>query len=138
MLEYLFKVIPVHSIQIDFGIAKKLWYSNKKDFLSWALCLMSCLMLGVEIGLLVGISLSAFHLLVLWARPQTTVKIKDIDGIQYIRISPNAGLYFSGIDYLRQKVNVASQRASYQVPVCIDCSKFTGLDYTAAKVGSLI
>lgn len=88
----------------------------------------------MEIGLLVGISLSAFHLLVLWARPKTVVKIKDMDGIQYIRIVPNAGLYFSGIDYLRQKVNVACQRADYQVPVCIDCSKFTGLDYTSARV----
>lgn len=88
----------------------------------------------MEIGLLVGISLSSFHLLVLWARPKTDVKIKDVEGIQYIRITPNAGLYFSGIDYLRERVSVASQRANYQVPVCIDCSKFTGMDYTSAKV----
>lgn len=121
------------AFMIDFEIAKKLWYSNKKDLFSWTLCLASALLLGVEIGLLVGISLSAFHLLVLWARPKTVVKIKDMDGIQYIRIVPNAGLYFSGIDYLRQKVNVACQRADYQVPVCIDCSKFTGLDYTSAR-----
>lgn len=126
---------PLHSFQIDFGIAKKLWYSNKKDLFSWALCLSSALLFGVEIGLLVGISLSAFHLLVLWARPETKVKITDVDGIQYIRVTPIAGLYFSGIDYLRQKVTVASQRANYQVPVCIDCSKFTGLDYTSAQVG---
>lgn len=116
------------------GIVKKLWYTNKKDLLSWSLCLIACLLLGVEIGLLVGISLSAFNLLVLWARPKTVVKIKDVEGLQYIRITPNAGLYYSGIDYLRHKVIVASQRANYQVPVCIDCSKITGLDYTSAKV----
>lgn len=120
--------------QIDFSLPRKLWYSNKKDFVTWALCITACLLLGVEVGLLVGISLSSFHLLALWARPKTSVKIRDMEGIQYIRVSPNAGLYFSGIDYLRQKVTVASQRANYQVPVCIDCSKFTGLDYTSAKV----
>lgn len=130
-MEYLFDE-PL--LQIDFGIVKKLWYTNKKDLFSWILCLTSALIFGVEIGLLVGISLSAYHLLVLWARPKTTVKIREFDGMQYIRVSPNAGLYFSGIDYLRQKVNVACQRADYQVPVCIDCSKFTGLDYTSAKV----
>lgn len=121
--------------QIDISIAKKLWYSNKKDLASWALTLSACLLLGVEIGLLIGIALSVSHLLILWARPKTTVKIKDVEGVQYIRIAPNAGLYFPGVDYLRQKVNVASQRANYQVPVLIDCSKITGLDYTSAKVG---
>lgn len=91
-------------------------------------------MLGVEVGLLIGIALSVSHLLILWARPKTTVKIKDMEGVQYIRIAPNAGLYFPGVDYLRQKVSVASQRANYQVPVLIDCSKITGMDYTSGKV----
>lgn len=123
-------------LQIDLSIIKKLWYTNRRDLLSWALCLLACLVLGVEIGLLVGVALSGIHLLVLWARPKTVVKIRELDGIQYIRIQPNAGLYFPGIDHLREKVNVAAREANYQVPVVIDCSKIAGIDYTAAKVCS--
>lgn len=57
----------------------------------------------------------------------------QLEGNQYIRITPNAGLYFPGIDYLRERTNRATAAAEFHVPVVIDCSKFTGLDFTSAK-----
>lgn len=95
---------------------------------------MSCLWLGVEIGLLCGIVLNILHLLYMWARPDTIVKISELDGMQYIRIVPNVGMFFPGIDHLRETVNKASSAAEYKVPAVIDCIKFNGLDYTSAQV----
>lgn len=70
----------------------------------------------------------------MWARPETTIKIHEIENMQYIRITPNAGMFFPGIDNLRERANKSSSAANYQVPVVIDCVRFIGLDYTAAQV----
>lgn len=93
-----------------------------------------CLCVGVEIGLLFGVVLNILHLLYMWARPDTSVKIDELDNMQYIRIVPNVGMFFPGIDHLRETVNKASAAADYKVPAVIDCTKFNGLDYTSAQV----
>jgi hypothetical protein len=54
--------------------------------------------------------------------------------MQYISVTPNLGLYYPGIDYLRQKIGKAMLASNFQVPVVIYCAKISGLDYTAAKV----
>ncbi|XP_055699169.1 sodium-independent sulfate anion transporter-like isoform X2 [Phlebotomus papatasi] len=118
---------------IDLKLVVRLWRESRRDFYSWCGCLIACLVLGVEIGLLVGVALTCFHLLSMWARPKTSVKVEELEGNQYIRITPNAGLYFPGIDYLRERTNRATAAAEFHVPVVIDCSKFTGLDFTSAK-----
>lgn len=93
-----------------------------------------CLAVGVEIGLLFGVVLNVLNLLYMWARPETTLKIEEIENMQYIRVTPNIGMFFPGIDHLRQMVNKALFAADFKVPVVIECIKFTGLDYTAAQV----
>lgn len=70
----------------------------------------------------------------MWARPETIVKIDELDNMQYIRIVPNVGMFFPGIDHLREVVNKAAFAAEYKVPAVIDCTKFNGLDYTSAQV----
>lgn len=70
----------------------------------------------------------------MWARPETVVKIDELDNMQYIRIVPNVGMFFPGIDHLRETVNKAALAAEYKVPAVIDCTKFNGLDYTSAQV----
>lgn len=92
-----------------------------------------CLTVGVEVGLLFGIVVNIMHLLFMWARPETHLKIDEIDGMQYIRVTPNVGMFFPGIDHLRERANRASAAAEYTIPVVIECAKFTGLDYTSAQ-----
>lgn len=110
-----------------------MWRKNRRDFYAWLGTIIVCLAIGVELGLLFGVILNIMHLLYMWARPVTQLKIDEVDGMQYIRITPNLGMFFPGIDHLRERANMASESAEYQVPVLIDCSKFTGLDYTSAQ-----
>ena len=70
----------------------------------------------------------------MWARPDTVVKIDELENMQYIRIVPNVGMFFPGIDHLRETVNKAASAAEYKVPCVVDCTKFNGLDYTSAQV----
>lgn len=121
-------------LQIDFKLPVQLWRKNRRDFIAWLACLIACLSAGVEIGLLCGVILNILHLLFMWARPETVVKIDEMDNMQYIRIVPNVGMFFPGIDHLRETVNKAASAAEYKVPAVIDCTKFNGLDYTSAQV----
>lgn len=118
---------------IDFSLPLHLWRRNRRDFYAWAGTLVVCLAVGVELGLLFGIVLNIMHLLFMWARPETLLKIDELEGMQYIRVTPNVGMFFPGIDHLRERANQASEAAEYAIPVVIDCSKFTGLDYTSAQ-----
>lgn len=74
----------------------------------------------------------------MWSRPVVKIRIEELENIQYIRITPTLGMFYPGIDYIREKTNSAAASADYAVPVVVDCAKFTGLDYTAANgIGSL-
>lgn len=121
-------------LQIDFKLPIHLWRKNRRDFIAWFICLAVCLFTDVEIGLMCGIVLNVLHLIYMWARPETVVRIDELDGMQYIHIIPNVGMFFPGIDHLRETVNKAASAAEYKVPAVIDCTKFNGLDYTSAQV----
>lgn len=111
-----------------------MWHNSKRDFWAWCGCFIVCLVVGVEIGLLFGVVLNVVHLLYMWARPETSLNIEEIDSMQYIRVTPNIGMFFPGIDHLREMINKALFAADFKIPVVIECQKLIGLDYTAAQV----
>lgn len=53
--------------------------------------------------------------------------------MQYISLTPENGIYFPAINYLREKVLKACTHAEFQLPVVIHCNKMNGLDFTAAQ-----
>lgn len=70
--------IALSLFQIDFSIAKRLWKTSKIDFASWLGCIVVCLAVGIEIGLLFGVALSVLHILFKAARPETPVTIEKV------------------------------------------------------------
>lgn len=118
---------------IDFKLPIRLWQESRRDFYIWCICFTTCVMFGVEVGLLMGIVITVSYLLYLWARPDVTVKIESIDDMQYISVTPGNGIYFPAISYLRGKILKACIQADFKIPVVINCKMITGLDYTAAQ-----
>lgn len=50
-------------------------------------------------------------------------------------VEPRCGLFFPSVDHVRNQVSKASMGpAQGSVMVVIDCSHFTGVDYSAVKV----
>lgn len=49
---------------------------SERDFFCSIITFSSCLALGVEVGLLVGVAVNICQLLYLWARPSISVQIK--------------------------------------------------------------
>ena len=46
-------------------------------------------------------------------------------------IKPSAGIFYTGIDNLREKASKACLETDFEIPVIIDCSKVSGLDFTS-------
>ncbi|KAL1130829.1 hypothetical protein AAG570_012070, partial [Ranatra chinensis] len=120
---------------IDVKIFFSLWKNSKFD-LSCLMCtLLCCVFLGVEIGLLIGITLSLSRLIYLFMRPVIKVeKFKKQYG-SFIQVTPKIGLFFPTMDILSRLITeVALNEGMGVLPIVIDCTHFVGLDYTAAKV----
>lgn len=111
-----------------------LWRTNRKDFIAWLGTFIICLAIGVEIGLLFGILLDMTTLMYVWARPNTNRLVERINQVQIIKIVPVVGMFYPGVDGLRDRINRSALAVGYQMPVVIDCCKFIGLDYTSAQV----
>ncbi|XP_020252598.1 sulfate transporter 4.1, chloroplastic-like isoform X2 [Asparagus officinalis] len=112
-------VISVGMSLVDYEEASFLWRVDKKDFLLWIITCITTLFLGIEIGVLVGVSASlAFvihesanpYIAVLGRLPGTTV-YRNIEqypeayvytGIVVVRI--DAPIYFANISYIKDRL----------------------------------
>lgn len=79
---------------IDFKLPVQLWRDSKRDLFTWISCFAVCVFFGVEVGLFFGIAITAAHLLFLWARPEITVRLeevndnKNINSVQSVESAP--------------------------------------------------
>ncbi|XP_062547505.1 sodium-independent sulfate anion transporter isoform X2 [Armigeres subalbatus] len=116
---------------VDLSIVKVLYKSSRSDFLSWVGCFGVSLFAGVEVGLVFGVLISIAGLLKVWARPELQQESIEKQGLRYVKLSPETGIFFPSVDFLRTKViKVANEQ---QVPIVVDCSSVIGLDHTSTK-----
>ncbi|XP_071051901.1 sodium-independent sulfate anion transporter-like [Onthophagus taurus] len=118
---------------IEYEVVKPMWRSNKKDLIPTFATFLLCLIVGVELGILIGVSINLIFLLYPSARPKCTVDIlRSPTGNEYILITPGYSLYFPSIDFI--KSNIAKQAFnSPHLPVVLDCRFVQNIDFTAAK-----
>lgn len=117
---------------IDWEIFPSLWKKSWLDFTCVIVTLMSCLAIGVEVGLLTGVLIGVADLVYKASRPPINIDL----GKEVIIVSGRNGLYFSATNYFNDQLQMY---ASGSDTVAIDCSTFTGIDFTAAKgLASLI
>lgn len=106
------------------------------DFLPFIATFVACLVLGMELGILVGVVSDILLLLYYTARPNIIIEKIDLDRYNsYIKISPASSLLFPSGEYIRNKImKYDIQFAKEEKTVVIDCSKVSKTDFTAAKV----
>eukprot|EP00897_Mesotaenium_endlicherianum_P001470 jgi/Mesen1/1350/ME000013S00843 len=142
---------------VDFGEACFLWRVDKKDFLLWMAAFLGTLLAGIEVGVLIAVSMSlAFvihesanpHMAVLGRLPGTTVyrnirqypEARTYRGIVAIRV--DAPIYFANISFIKERLRKyelqthgrpgRSQAGSPVRFVIIEMSPVTYIDSTAA------
>uniref|UniRef100_A0A1B6HCB9 STAS domain-containing protein n=1 Tax=Homalodisca liturata TaxID=320908 RepID=A0A1B6HCB9_9HEMI len=123
---------------IDYQILWPLWHTNKREMVIVLVTLISCLVLGVELGLFLGIILNVCHLIYIWARPHISVATRKVyleQGVkEYILVTPTIGMYFPAVDVICNRLQDAGlEKGAGVTPVVLNCVHFTSIDFSAAK-----
>ncbi|XP_023723643.1 sodium-independent sulfate anion transporter isoform X4 [Cryptotermes secundus] len=107
---------------------------SERDLFLVVLTFVSCLGLGVEIGLLIGVVTNVIFLLYLWARPTVSIiTCKTPTGGEYVMVTPDSGLMYLAVDFLCTTVTKAGiNQGSGSLPLVINCTYIKGMDYTTA------
>lgn len=137
-----FKFIPKASLSaviisavvfmIEYEMVVHLWRTKKLELFVMMVTFFSCLGLGAEYGILVGIILSLIMLLYKAARPRIRIERSTAHQVEFIRIQPDQNLFFPAIEYLRFRMNKASNFGN-TMPIVFDGSHISATDYTIAQ-----
>ncbi|KAJ9579480.1 hypothetical protein L9F63_024412, partial [Diploptera punctata] len=120
---------------IEYEVVKPMWKSSRKDLIPTFVTFVACLVIGVELGILIGVGINLIFLLYPSARPTIHVeRATTRSGVEYLLVTPSNSLYFPAVDFIRTNVGkVAVKQGSSHLPVIIDCRFILGADFTAAK-----
>lgn len=118
---------------IEYEVVKPMWRSSKKDLIPTFATFILCLVVGVELGIVIGVAINLIFLLYPSARPTVFVeKMQSLSGYEYILITPGNSLYFPAIEFIKTSIGKAGITSSH-LPVVVDCRFILGADFTAAK-----
>ncbi|CAL4190537.1 unnamed protein product, partial [Meganyctiphanes norvegica] len=116
---------------------KPIWRARKVDQIPLWSSFIVCLFWKLEFGILVGVGVNLAILLFGIARPKIlvhTASREDSNTPSHIVVEPRSGLYFPSVDYVRSCITKAGLREGQgTIPIVVDCSHFTGSDYSSTK-----
>ncbi len=139
-------VVAVLSL-VDFGILRRTWSYSKPDFIAVASTLVATLMLGVETGLIVGVSISLALYLFRTSRPHIAT-VGLVPGTEHFRnvsrhdvkVSPHLvslrvdeSLYFANARTLEDRVNDCVAANPQLRHVVLQCSAINDIDASALE-----
>ncbi|CAL4077811.1 unnamed protein product, partial [Meganyctiphanes norvegica] len=122
---------------IEYEVVKPIWRARKVDQIPLWSSFIVCLFWKLEFGILVGVGVNLAILLFGIARPKIlvhTASREDSNTPSHIVVEPRSGLYFPSVDYVRSCITKAGLREGQgTIPIVVDCSHFTGSDYSSTK-----
>lgn len=97
--------------------------------------LFSCLLLGLELGIVIGISVNIVFILYMTSRPKTRINHYDFNGYEILLIEPNQSLVYTAAEHLKSKILKHSLSDEHKIStVVIDGHFVWSMDSTVAKV----
>ncbi|KAK9883788.1 hypothetical protein WA026_001983 [Henosepilachna vigintioctopunctata] len=134
-------IVAAVVFMVELHVVKPMWKTKKIDLIPAAATFLACLLLRLEVGIVIGISINVMFLLYQSARPSIRVeKLTTSFGCDYILITPDRSLAFPSVEYVRSVVSKAGIKQGYSsTPVVIDAKHIQAADFTtAAGIKSLI
>ncbi|XP_014288462.1 sodium-independent sulfate anion transporter isoform X2 [Halyomorpha halys] len=121
---------------IEYEVIKPMWKASRKDLVPMFTTFCVCLLIGVELGILIGVATNIALLLIYAARPDIYIeKSQENNGTEYTRVKPSSSIHFPGVEHFRTAV---LQAAETNLPVVIDCTFMQTTDFTTAKSISVL
>eukprot|EP00090_Calanus_glacialis_P015453 TRINITY_DN24401_c0_g1_i1.p1 TRINITY_DN24401_c0_g1~~TRINITY_DN24401_c0_g1_i1.p1 ORF type:complete len:653 (-),score=122.04 TRINITY_DN24401_c0_g1_i1:57-2015(-) len=128
-------IITAVVFSVEYEVVMPIWRSKRTDLIPGFACFLGCLFYELEMGIGLGVVIQVIMLLYHAARPGVEVTIKKVPGSSknYLCITPNQGVVFPSVSYVRNLISKAGIKQDTLMPVVIDCSHIYQVDYTAAK-----
>ncbi|XP_053658078.1 sodium-independent sulfate anion transporter-like [Anopheles marshallii] len=131
-------MIAAMFFMIEFHAAIEIWRTKKVDIIPFIVTLVSCLLLGLEYGMVIGIVLNICFILYMTSRPKIDqALLRTRSGIEAMVVKPDQSLIYSSIEYLKHEVVKMTDKTQVAT-VIIDGSNVSYVDCTAAKIFSSI
>ncbi|XP_019869624.1 sodium-independent sulfate anion transporter isoform X2 [Aethina tumida] len=118
---------------VEFATTKMIWKINKIDIIPFMVTLISCLVLGVGVGIIVGVCVDLVILLYGIARPKILFE-KLHHKKEYLRVTPTSSISFPSAQYIRE--NIVKYNGGLEKNndiIVIDCHRIHKLDFTGGK-----
>ncbi|XP_056630787.1 sodium-independent sulfate anion transporter-like [Diorhabda sublineata] len=125
-------IICAVTFMIDLKIIYIIWKVNRLDLIPFWATLISCLLFGLEIGILVGVLVDLLKFLVFYSYPKIMMDTKLIDlESTCLTLTPTSSVFYFSSEYVRSKV-LEESSSNEIIKVVIDWSRIEEVDYTTA------
>lgn len=121
-------IISAVVFMIEYEVIRPLWRCSRRELLPGAVTFTLSLAIGVEIGLLAGVTTDLAFLIHRAARPALSIEqFTTASHIDYVLIRPRHSLlYFPAIEWVRSGVSSAVKKHG-NVPMVLDCRNLNGI-----------
>ncbi|XP_055691983.1 sodium-independent sulfate anion transporter-like isoform X2 [Lutzomyia longipalpis] len=89
---------------VEYELLIKLWRTRRIEVVPFLVTLLSCLILGLEYGIVIGVGVNLLFVLYTTARPNTTRDVCKIIDTEILVVSPDQSLVFSAAEHFKYKV----------------------------------
>lgn len=129
-------VIPM----IKFSDISVIWKSNKIDMIPYTTTFVSCIILGLEYGIILGLLVSLGILCYQMARPRISIVLRiSPDSHRFLYVKPDRSIFFPSIEYTKVKLEKALDSSSTPIysSLVFDGEHMFRADSTLGRVGVL-
>ena len=122
-----------------------IWRTNRIDLIPYFITFTSSILIGLEVGILIGIGVSIAILLYHMARPHifTVIKVTPSE-YPFLYVKPDRSIFFSAIEYMKIKIDqnlkhlelymMKNEHNAYRYIVVVDGEHIFRTDSTFALV----
>ncbi|XP_060800373.1 sodium-independent sulfate anion transporter-like [Amyelois transitella] len=126
-------IITAMFSMIDYSAMIRLWRHTKREFFLFFITTTFCLFIGLEYGILVGISIEAAMLLYKSARPKLKVEhMKSVQG-ELLIIPLSDSVAYCAAEHVRRIVITASFNSDIESVIVVDGANVKRMDITATE-----
>ncbi|XP_011204094.2 sodium-independent sulfate anion transporter [Bactrocera dorsalis] len=130
-------IVSATIFMLQYRVVKPMWHSKRTDLIPGLGAFFACIVLPIQIGILVGMTINVIFILYSAARPKLRIEtLEASNGIKYLMLTPDRCLIFPSVEFVRNVINKHGRKST--LPVVIDCTYIYGADFTAAKVVSML
>jgi len=126
-------IVSAMFYMVEYHIIGILWRTKKLDILPFLATLITCLFLGLEYGMAVGIAVNLLFILYNSARPSVDFQWIRVCETEVLLVIPNQSLVFPASDYIRDTILEACLKKESSCPVVLDGTHICSIDSTMAK-----